>query len=184
MVVFYGLYFWCRWLFKGNFKISKNKHFALDRDNYVTGKANKFKRSILNQDFYFLIKFSQLDLVSTKKFDAIIFDLGLSSIQLDDLSRGFSFKSKNELNMSMGQTEDCKEVLNNYSYKDLKENNKNFRDEGEATKIAKNISYRAKIHEITTTDELVQIIKRSKKKNYKKKIDESTKTFQAIKNFC
>ena len=48
-----------------------------------------------------------------KKFDAVIFDLGLSSIQLDDLSRGFSFKSKRELNMSMGQTEQsAKKVLN------------------------------------------------------------------------
>ena len=109
--------------------------------------------------------------------------MGLSSIQLDDLSRGFSFKSKDELNMSMGNTErSAKEFLNNCSYKDIKEIIKTFGDEDEASKIAKNLVIERKIHEIRTTDELVQIIKKSKKKNYKK-INESTKTFQAIRIF-
>ena len=64
----------------------------------------------------------------------------MSSIQLDNLSRGFSFKSKDELNMSMGLTDiSAKEVLNTYSNQDLKDIIKNFGDEEEASKIAKNI---------------------------------------------
>ena len=58
----------------------------------------------------------------------VIFDLGLSSIQLDDLRRGFSFKSNKELNMSMGLNEiSALDAVNNLSEIDLKISNKNFR---------------------------------------------------------
>ena len=114
----------------------------------------------------------------------LVFDLGLSSIQLDDLNRGFSFKSKNELNMSMGQTKrSAKEVLNTYSIKDLKDIIKIFGEEEEASKISNNIVKERAKGKINTTDELVKIIKKSKRKNFKKKIDLSTKTFQAIRIF-
>ena len=55
-------------------------------------------------DFY-QIKFSQLGTISKNFVDVVIFDLGLSSIQLDDLERGFSFKSDRKLNMTMGLNE-------------------------------------------------------------------------------
>ena len=165
-------------------KFQKVKVVALDRDNSVIEIANKLKNKFKSSFIFYNKKFSKLDLVSVEKFDAVIFDLGLSSIQLDDLSRGFSFKSKNELNMSMGQTErTAKEVLNNYNSQDLKDIIKIFGDEEEASKIAKNVIKERANNQINTTDELVKIIKKSKKKNYKKKIDESTKTFQAIRIF-
>ena len=156
---------------------------ALDRDNNVTELADKVKDNFQSRFAFYNKKFSKLDLVSPNKFDAVIFDLGLSSIQLDDLSRGFSFKSKSELNMSMGQTEiSAKKVLNTYSSQDLKEIIKIFGEEKEASKISKNIVKERIKNIIKNTDELVKIIKKSKKKNYKK-IDESTKTFQAIRIF-
>ncbi len=165
-------------------KFQDTKVVALDRDNQVIEIANKLKNKFQSRFIFHNKKFSKLDLVSTSKFDAVIFDLGLSSIQLDDLSRGFSFKSKNELNMSMGQTErSAKKILNTYSSQDLKDILKTFGDEEEASKISKNIVKERTKKQIITTDELVKIIKSSKKKNYKKKIDESTKTFQAIRIF-
>ena len=164
-------------------KFEETKVVALDRDNYVNEFANKLKDNFKTRFIFHNKKFSKLDLVSTNKFDAVIFDLGLSSIQLDDLTRGFSFKSKSELNMSMGQTElSAKKVINTYSGKDLKDIIKIFGEEDEASKISKNIVKERTKKNIKTTDELVQIIKNSKKKNYKK-INESTKTFQAIRIF-
>ena len=69
---------------------------------------------ILNASYVELAKESVS--LGVSKVDGVIFDLGLSSIQLDNLSRGFSFKSQSELNMSMGQTEiTAKKVLNTYS---------------------------------------------------------------------
>ncbi len=164
-------------------KFKGTKVVALDRDNHVIKLANKLKDNFQSRFTFHNKKFSNLDLVSTNKFDAVIFDLGLSSIQLDDLSRGFSFKSKSELNMSMGQTEtNAKKVLNTYNSQDLRDIFKIFGEEKEALKISKNIIKERTKNNIKTTDELVKIIKKSKRKNYKK-IDESTKTFQAIRIF-
>ena len=165
-------------------KFKETKVVALDRDTYVTKLAEKLKDKFKTRFIFHNKKFSQLDLVTKIKFDAVIFDLGLSSIQLDDLSRGFSFKSKKELDMSMGQTDlSAKKVLNSYSSKDLKDIIKTFGEEEEASKISNNIVKERSKKLINTTDELVKIIKDSKKKNYKNKIDESTKTFQAIRIF-
>ncbi len=160
------------------------KVVALDRDTKVLEIANKLKNKFKSQFIFHNKKFSKLDLVSKDKFDAVIFDLGLSSIQLDDLSRGFSFKSKYELDMTMGLTDrSAKEVLNTYSIKDLRDIISAFGDEEEALKIAKNIVKERSNGKIENTDELVKIIKKSKRKNYKKKIDQNTKTFQAIRIF-
>ena len=164
-------------------KFRETKVVALDRDSHVIKLANKLKDNFQSRFVFYNKKFSNLDLVAADKFDAVIFDLGLSSIQLDDLSRGFSFKSKSKLNMSMGQTEiSAEKVLNTYSTQDLKDIIKVFGEEQDASKISKNITKQRSKKDIKTTDELVKIIKKSKKKNYKK-INESTKTFQAIRIF-
>ncbi len=165
-------------------KFRQTKVVAFDRDDHVTEIADKLKDKFKSRFIFHNKKFSKLDFVATNKFEAVIFDLGLSSIQLDDMSRGFSFKSTDALNMSMGQTEmSAQKVLNTYSGNDLKDIIKTFGEEKEASKISKNIIIERSKNEINTTDELVNIIKKSKKKNYKKKIDESTKTFQAIRIF-
>ena len=164
-------------------KFHETKVVALDRDKHVIELANKLKGDFKSRFAFYNKKFSNLDLISKNKFDAVIFDLGLSSIQLDDLSRGFSFKSQSELNMSMGLTEiSAKKVLNTYSIQDLRDIIKTFGEEEEALKISKNIVKERTKNIINTTDELVKIIKKSKKKNFKK-INESTKTFQALRIF-
>ena len=81
-----------------------------------------------------------MDTVIKDYADVIIFDLGLSSIQLNNLKRGFSFKSKESLDMSMGLANiSAKEVVNNLSEKKLKLIIKILGEEKEAAKIAKNI---------------------------------------------
>ena len=116
--------------------------------------------------------------------DAVIFDLGLSSIQLDDLDRGFSFKSNKKLDMSMGLNKiTALEVINNLSEKNLKKVIKFLGDEKEASQISKNIVKHRNIKKITNTDELVKIIEKSKRKNHFNKINPCTKTFQALRIF-
>ena len=164
-------------------KFNETKVVAIDRDKHVIGLANKLKGDFKSRFVFYNNKFSNLDLISTNKFDAVIFDLGLSSIQLDDLSRGFSFKSQSELDMAMGLTEiSVKQVLNTYSCNDLRDIIKTFGEEEEALKISKNIIKERTKKIINTTDELVNIIKKSKKIKFKK-INESTKTFQALRIF-
>ena len=121
-------------------KFKSAKVVALDRDKHVTKTANEIKNKFQSRFIFHNKKFSSLDSVVSNKFDAIIFDLGLSSIQLDDLSRGFSFKSKDELNMVMGQTStSAKKAVNTLSVKSLKDIIKTFGNEEDSSKIAKNI---------------------------------------------
>ena len=157
---------------------------AIDRDKKSLLIAEEFKKKFPLRFKFYRIKFSQLDTVSKDNVDVIIFDLGLSTIQLDDLERGFSFKSHKKLNMTMGLNEiSALEAINNLSEVDLKLVIKNLGDEKEASKIAKNIVKHRNIKKITSTDTLVKIIEKSKKKNFLNKINPCTKTFQALRIF-
>jgi 16S rRNA (cytosine1402-N4)-methyltransferase len=168
-------------------KFPKTKVIALDRDKIALQNAQRIKDLYKDRFIFFNEKFSNLENILIKfenKPDTIIFDLGVSSLQLKDMSRGFSFKSKAKLDMSMGlSTLSAEEVINNYDEHDLKLIIKIFGDEKEASKIARNIIKARKIKRISTVSELVKIIEKSKKKNYNKKINICTKTFQALRIF-
>ena len=160
------------------------KVIALDRDKSVISIANKLEKKFKDRFKFYQIKFSQIDKILKNDVDTIIFDLGISSIQLKDLKRGFSFNSKEELDMSMGLSNiSAQEVINSFSETQLKLIIKTFGEERDASKIAKNIAKARLIKKITRVDELVEIIKKSKKKNFSKKINPSTKTFQALRIF-
>ncbi len=165
-------------------KFANTEVKAIDRDMKVFPIAKELEKRFPKRFKFYQIKFSQIENISKDYVDAIIFDLGLSSIQLDDLSRGFSFKSDKKLNMTMGLNEiSALEVINNLSEINLKLVIKNLGEENEAYKIAKNIVKHRKIKKITSTADLVKIIEKSKKKNYFNKINPCTKTFQAIRIF-
>ena len=157
---------------------------ALDRDKTVINIAETFKKKFKSRFEFFHNKFSSIDKISEDNFDAIIFDLGVSSFQFDDMKRSFSFKSTNRLDMSMGLSENnAFNVINFTSAENLKNIIKILGEEKEASKIVKNIIRERKIKKIETANELAKIILQSKKKDYKKKIDPSTQTFQAIRIF-
>ena len=165
-------------------KFSNTKIQAIDRDKKTLITAKKLKKKFPTRFKFFNIKFSQLDKISNENIDLIIFDLGISSIQLDDLNRGFSFKSKKQLNMGMGLNEiSALEVINNMNEQDLRSIIKILGEEKEATKIAKNIVKSREIEKITNTGDLVKIIERSKKRVFINKINPCTKTFQALRIF-
>ncbi len=162
----------------------KTKVQAIDRDKKALLVAKDLERKFPKRFEFYQIKFSQLETISKDFVDVIIFDLGLSSVQLDDLNRGFSFKSDKRLNMTMGLNEvSAFEAINNLSESNLRSVIKIFGDEKEATKIAKNIIKFRKIKKITKTIDLVKIIENSKRKNYSSKINPCTKTFQALRIF-
>ena len=135
------MYFWWRRLFKRNYlKFPKTKVIGLDRDSSVISNCKKIKKKFKNRFKFYQLKFSQIDKILKNNVDTIIFDLGLSSIQLNNLKRGFSFKSKEKLDMTMGLSNiSAQEVINNLSEKKLKLIIKILGEEKEASKIAKNI---------------------------------------------
>ncbi len=169
---------------KALLQFPNTKIIAIDRDSYVISIANGLKKKFKNRFQFFQLKFSQIESVLKENADTIILDLGLSSIQLNNLNRGFSFKSKKNLDMTMGLTEkSAQDVINNLPESQLMLIIKILGEEKDAKKIARNIVKARLKKKITKVDELVNIIEKSKIKNFSTKINASTKTFQALRIF-
>ena len=110
-------------------------------------------------------------------------DLGVSSPQLDDAQRGFSFKSDGLLDMRMNQnhTETAADIVNNYDINELAYIFKVYGEERFAKRVAKFIvQYREEINQITTTSQLAQIINNAIPKKEPGK-DGATRSFQALR---
>jgi 16S rRNA (cytosine1402-N4)-methyltransferase len=165
-------------------KFSKTIVKGLDRDNKVKEIGKELEKKFPQRFKFYQTTFSKLEIVAENHVDVIIFDLGLSSIQLNNLERGFSFKSNKNLDMSMGLNKiSAQDVINNLSELELKLIIKIFGEENEAARIAKNIVKFRNKKKIVKVKDLVEIIEKSKKKNYASKINPSTKTFQALRIF-
>ena len=82
-------------------KFSKTKVVGIDRDPSVISIAKKIEKKFKTRFKFYQSKFSQIDQIINHKVDTIVFDLGISSIQLNNLNRGFSFKSNKKLDMTM-----------------------------------------------------------------------------------
>ena len=163
----------------------KTKVIALDRDIQTKKYAEKIKKNYKDRFSFYNKKFSELSKnITTKKFDFIIFDLGVSNMQILNLDRGFSFNSKTSIDMRMGLNSiSANEVINSYSQQTLNDIIKLFGEEKESFKISKNIINERKKSPISSSVDLAGIIKKSKKKDFNKKINVSTKTFQALRIF-
>jgi len=171
---------------KALLNFSNTKVIALDRDKSVISRAQNLEKKFPNKFTFYNEKFSNLDKIIKKenKPDVIIFDLGLSTFQLQDYSRGFSFKSNQRIDMQMGlSTISAEDVINTLDEKSLKLIIKILGEEQEANRIVKNIIRARTLKKINTVTQLVKIIEASKKKNYNKKINVCTKTFQALRMF-
>ena len=148
-------------------KFPNIKIIALDRDKSALSRAKKLEKDYPKNFNFYNEKFSNLDKIIKKenKPEVIIFDLGLSTLQLQDYSRGFSFKSNEKIDMQMGLSEtSAEDVINILDEKSLKLIIKILGEEQEAGKIAKNIIKARAIKKINTVTELVRIIEASKKK--------------------
>lgn len=119
-----------------------------------------------------------------REVDGILFDLGVSSPQLDEAERGFSYQQDAKLDMRMDtrQTLSAYDIVNNWSYKDLVYILFTYGEEKFAKQIARNIERRRKVKPIETTFELVEVIKDSIPAPARRKGGHPAKrTFQAIR---
>ena len=148
-------------------KFPKTKVIAIDRDDAVISSAKKLEKKFNKRFTFHRLKFSQIDTILENYVDAIIFDLGLSSIQLNNFKRGFSFKSRDKLDMTMGLSDtSAQKVINTLTETQLKLIIKIFGEEKDASKIAKNIVKARSVRKITRVDELVKIIEKKQKKSF------------------
>lgn len=147
-------------------------------------KENNLQNVVLfNDNFKNLQKVVSSHFSSDSKFDGIVFDLGLSSAQLDDETRGFSFKGERPLDMAFGPASErsTEEIVNHY---DLLELTRVFREYGEerrAYQIAKAIVTARRKKRIKTSADLLAIIETVIPFRHYSKINPATKIFQALR---
>lgn len=154
--------------------------FAFDQDiDAVTYSTNKLS-AIGNNFKIFHTNFKNMkDFINTK-VDGILFDLGVSSPQLDQQERGFSFHKDAPLDMRMDKREklSAKEVVNTYSLEKLIDILYVYGEEANAKSIAKGI---VSSRPINSTLELAEVIKNNVPLSYRRKGNPCRKTFQAIR---
>jgi len=164
-------------------KEPKLKIIGVDQDKQALDIAKENLKDYNNIDLIHG-SFVDLDLLVREQADAIVFDLGVSSMHLDDQKRGFSFKTTQKLDMRMNQDEKLTayKVINNYSVNQLTEVIKYYGEERWAKKIAKMICKQRIDRDIKTTTELANIVERAIPKQYwPRNINPATRTFQAIR---
>ena len=124
-----------------------------------------------------------LENLGIEEVDGILLDLGVSSYQLDERERGFSYLGNNELDMRMDKTQKltAKEVVNTYSEEQLANIIYKYGEERFSRQIAKNVCEYRKNKEIETTEELVHIIEKSIPAFAKKDGHPAKRSFQAIR---
>lgn len=124
-----------------------------------------------------------LEDIGIDKVDGILLDLGVSSYQLDERNRGFSYLGENELDMRMDKSQNltAKIVVNTYKEEDLANIIYEYGEEKFSRSIARNICKYRKQKEIETTKELVEIIENSIPKSKQTGGHPAKKTFQAIR---
>lgn len=187
-----GIYVDCTLGYAGHSKeilkrITRGCLFAFDQDdeaiNYSTNILKEIGNNfeIINTNFVNLKK--ALKERNINGIDGILFDLGVSSPQLDEKERGFSYHQDAILDMRMDKSNklDAREVVNNYSEEDLAHIFFKYGEEKYARSIAKKIVEYRKTKEIDTTLELVEIIKSAVPEKYKRNTHPAKKVFQAIR---
>jgi len=168
-------------------KLKKGFLYGFDQDDYainisenkLSGISNNYK---LIRDNFCNMKKDLLEL-GINEVDGILLDLGVSSPQIDNKERGFSFMQDAILDMRMDTRSDldAKKIVNEYSYEELKNIFYLFGEEKYAPSIAKNIINYRKDKEINTTLELVKIIESSVPVKYFIKNHPERQIFQAIR---
>lgn len=154
--------------------------FAFDQDEEAVNFSYDKLSKIGNNFKIFHTNFRNIKECITDKVDGILFDLGVSSPQLDDASRGFSFHKDAPLDMRMDKRQelDAYKVVNTYPLEKLIDILYIYGEEVNAKSIAKGIISNRPIN---TTLELANVIKENVPISYRKKSNPCRKTFQAIR---
>ncbi|MDO4162094.1 MAG: 16S rRNA (cytosine(1402)-N(4))-methyltransferase RsmH [Pseudomonadota bacterium] len=157
------------------------KVIALDRDPSVKIRANEFK-NMYGERFDFRAGcFGDVADLVLEPVNGAVFDIGVSSMQIDEPERGFSFSKEGILDMRMSQNGlSAKDIVNTYSEQELADLIYQYGEEHKARQIARRIVESRRSKEIETTTELAEIIYTVVHKKFGE-IDPATRTFQALR---
>ncbi len=165
-------------------RLSGGRLICFDRDREALEAAGKrlsgLNVTLIRRNFNRLRE--TLDELGIDKLDGIVADLGVSSHQLDDASRGFSFHNDAPLDMRMsGEGMSARDVVNEYSAEELQRILYEYGEEKFAPKIAMGIVKARENSPVETTGQLAEIIKSSVPAAYRREKNPCRKSFQAIR---
>ncbi len=162
---------------------------AIDRDDIAIKKAKAMQKEYKERLIIIRGCFGDMHgLVGDKylnKIDGIVLDIGVSSMQIDDKGRGFSFQKDGPLDMRMdkSQTLSAYNIVNEYSEEEIADILYKYGEERRSRRIARKIIEARKKSSITTTGELAHLIEKALPASKKDKIHPATRSFQAIRIF-
>lgn len=157
------------------------KVIALDRDPTVKIRVNEFKNMYGDRFEFRAGQFGDFADLVPEKINGAVFDIGVSSMQLDEAERGFSFSKEGALDMRMSQDGiSAKDIVNSYDEEALADLIYQYGEERKSRQIAKRIVEYRQNKKIETTTELAEIIYSVIHKKFGE-IDPATRTFQALR---
>ncbi len=168
-------------------RISKGYLFAFDQDSeairYSTDRLSSIGTNFTIIKSNFVNMKEELEKRGINKVDAVLFDLGVSSPQLDDENRGFSFHNDARLDMRMDRDQKLSayEVVNEYSEEDLAKIFYKYGEDKFSKSVARRIVEYRKEKPIETTLELVEVIKSGVPMKYRINKHPARQIFQAIR---
>ncbi|WP_375206697.1 16S rRNA (cytosine(1402)-N(4))-methyltransferase RsmH [Hyphococcus sp.] len=166
--------------------------YGFDRDPTAIERAKEWAKEFSGRLFLINRPFAEmreaLNEEGVEVIDGVVFDLGVSSMQLDEAERGFSFRHEGPLSMRMdGEKPDAEDVIARADAQDLAAIFRRYGEENRASAIARAIIREREKAPITTTDQLASIVEKATpvpaRQKGKKKIHPATRVFQALRIF-
>lgn len=169
-------------------RLTTGKLIGIDQDTNALEKAKEvlkddIEKVIMVHDNFKNIK-NVLENLGIEKVDGILLDLGVSSHQLDEGDRGFSYKKDAPLDMRMNREQELNawDVVNTYSVEEIEKVIQDYGEENWAKRIAKFIEAEREEKSIDTTEDLVEVIKKAVPSGARRGGPHPAKrTFQAIR---
>ncbi len=161
--------------------------YAIDRDENAVARANEFK-DLYGDRFTFMrgcfgdVK-TLLNGHGVEQVNGFVLDVGVSSMQIDEAGRGFSFRYDGPLDMRMdvSQGNSAADIVNSYEEEALANLIYEYGGERKSRRIARRIVQRRAEEVFTRTIDLASVIRSAIPKSPKDKIDPATRTFQALR---
>jgi len=160
---------------------------AIDRDLTVVPRADEFKKNYGERFIFLRGAFGDVENLlrdtGIGKVDGFVLDIGVSSMQIDQAERGFSFRFDAPLDMRMdqGQATSAFDIVNEYEEENLANLIYKYGEERHSRRIARKIIALRKEAPIRTTGALADLVRDVLPKSPKDKSDPATRTFQALR---
>lgn len=157
---------------------------AIDRDPDAIAAGRELEREAAGKLKLVHRPFSELDQVSDELLDAVVLDIGVSSMQLDEAERGFSFRNDGPLDMRMAQSgPSAADVVNRFKVSDLTRIIGIYGEERHAGRVARMIEKRREQRPFERTRDLAEAIGNVVGHNPREKIHPATRAFQGLRIF-